>query len=351
MTSAPPYVHLLTALFGAAVLVACTPPTLITAHVVQRGGSRDAGQPPADSGPRTDGGVPQDAGRPDGSCGAPSPWVTQTRTLASVEVFGGPPPPAGSTLRLRVAVNMERSCDTLPAIRVTATPGGATDFVGLSAEVWTRQDCAALASTQWRLVVVEGRGLDNGRVVVQDEHSNATVLTVERRRCTDMGCLCQFGDPAGSQSRGQFCVTDCDCSSGLLCLGASAGPNAERTCQKPCEDDKDCIMDNMGCVSAGPGLPPQVCAEVAACTAGPGCPGGFECTPEGPSGSARCQDVRTYPSQRGCRCDADCDPADHCARVGETTRCERLCSVDHDCPGFEQSITLCAIPRVCRPLD
>jgi hypothetical protein len=323
------------------------------------GGAADAAPDGRADGPRTDGPGPRDATLPwdAGTCEQPWYWERSVRPVFGVSLANGAPPRVGVTEQLLVQVQLlSGSCEALAGVEAALMPGDATDFVELTAYVWTvagTVPCTPDAPIVSTVVVIPGRGQGNTRVVVSDASSpdGQFLLTYQRTYCAGLpDCQCYPGSPAGPGHEYADCLTDCSCADGLACIGAVGLVGAGWSCMRPCVDDRDCGAGAF-CARYVADAAAWVCWEGSQCQTTGDCPAGFVCALDA-AGAGSCVDQRPVPTKQACTCDAECPPGQSCSLVwGNQPTCEVWCQDAPDCPAAGQGWLVCGTPEVCVPLE
>ncbi len=336
----------------AAVYLGCTTHPMPT--LVEHADAALAGNP-GDSGTLPDGAVASDAGRLDagrvdagvrvdaGMCIPADVWRQEERPMTQVELLSDAPRAMGVTERLRVTVILAGACDQLPVVRAAVSPGGATDFVTLTAWAFTRdRDCPPQTRMVDVLVDIPGTQQGNPNVRVM---FGAQLFTYQRQLCMGDTCLCTASTPRGNRNAGDSCASDCECRAGFSCLFPAQGMTAR--CAVPCKDALDCLPRSTRCREQPRTAPPMTCdLQETGCNNNGDCPEGFVCDSSG-GGGRRCVDRRPFPGQ-DCACVGDCDPLDTCILdVHQRLTCQRLCNRNEDCP---LGVFVCS-GNICRLLE
>jgi hypothetical protein len=306
-------------------------------------GGFDSGAPGPDAGHRPDAGS---AGRDAGHCAAVSPLKLEPRKLTHIELLEGSLNHLGASDRLEVVVQLQTTCDAFARVDVAINPGDATDFVSLGAFAWVSQGQGCLPTNlpMATIVTLPGSASGNANVVVTDGHAppNNVSLSYTRGPCPDSaGCVCYPGLPAGAGDRDADCLTDCDCTPGLSCLGFNG--LAQFKCEIPCAGGNECEVRGLVCLNP---LPKHaVCAHWDICPGGDyePCGQGFACGDD-----HACHDHRELPRSAACDCTDQCPSGSFCI-LGDTgaRTCEIPCASSLDCPlggMFCTSGAICAFP-------
>jgi hypothetical protein len=310
-------------------------------------------------GPRGDAPAAPDGSRPwdAGTCEQPWYWERGMRAIYGVSLANGAPPRMGVTEQLLVQVQLlSGSCEALAGVDVSLMPGNATDFVELTAYVWTvagSVPCTPDAPIVSTVVLFPGRGQGNMRVVVSDGSgpSSEPIFTYDRTWCSGMpDCQCYPGSPAGSGQEYATCLTDCSCAEGFSCIGAIGLVGPGWNCRRPCADDRDCHAYEL-CAKYVADAAAWVCEPGTQCQGDGDCPEGFACVARA-DGLRTCADQRAVPTMQECTCDAQCPPGQRCSLIwGDVPSCEVWCQDDADCPLAGQGWLVCGTPEVCLPLE
>jgi hypothetical protein len=254
-----------------------------------------------------------------------------------VSLVNGATPRVGVTEQLLVEVQLySGSCEDLARVDVQVSPGGATDFVVLTASVWRSLGtvgCTADAPVATTVVTVPGREHGNLNVVVSDGLSpgGGVRLTYQRTACSGVpACQCNAGTPPGTVAEHNACVTDCSCATGLACIGYWGFAGPLWTCERPCADSRDCQAGTFCATMVADG-PNYVCLTGDQCGAGAECPVGFTCETD-VAGRRYCKDWRAGPTWQPCQCDADCSLGNRCTWDEDVADCLTPCRKDSDCP-------------------
>jgi len=278
----------------------------------------------------------------DTTCATVYHWERVPRTIDRVELLEGLSPRFGTTDRLRVWVVLLSACERLAWVETTIEPGGATDFVTITAWAWAPVglDCPPSAPLVSWIVTLGGREHGNLRVVVTDGHVPGGGLRLEYERelgCSGVpDCACGPGAAPGTGSEGNECLTDCSCAAGLSCLGYfSRSPTW--SCLRPCNDSLDCQPFPAVCIESIADGPSQVCGTTPEqCRTDADCPDGFDCWISAGTGGT-CHDHRASGSWTSCACDEQCPTHQTCAVPYDVDAvCVSTCLRDDDCPNPEE---------------
>ncbi len=288
----------------------------VTDLVGARRGPADGGSERADAGADAhDAG--RDAGMPDtGPCvhWELEPWPVDSVSMLSVLR-------QGTTERLEVVLTVRDGCESPVGVERTLSPGGATDFVSLTAWVLaSNEGCGARRQVRL-LAPIAGREQGNPNVSVTVTEVGL-MMRYQRPPCPGgEECRCEPGSPAGTGAEGSTCLTDCSCGPGLSCLLWKSPAGAAWQCARPCSSAAECA-----CRKEAPGAPPWTCGDGPACAVDGDCPDGFLCDRnQAPAASV---DRRVEPPSKACSCDRDCPSGSHCLAGS----CEYPCVADADCP-------------------
>ena len=233
----------------------------------------------------------------------------------------------GRTLRVRADIPLRQGCDVLADVEATIQPGGATDFVVITARAWRGDVSCGPEQTVSRIIDMDDMPFTNLRVTVSDGAPGGTAR---------LDLAPTFSPVASCDPRavGKPCQIDCQCEAGHLLARCVPTARGAGTCAIPCHQDEDCRSPLLQCSNAPtPTAPASTCiAAGPPCTSDAACPFGRRCL-DGPGGR-RCRPAQATTPPPPCACGADCGFGRVCEQspTGMVQQCATPCATDGDCP-------------------